>query len=368
MARRVGELLVAGPTPSAHAVVGDFGPRTVRLPRMSRAAHDSGVFLWMTYQALERAGVDRAAVFASVNMPDEAPDPQARRDNSTQRRFWRAAERLSGDPDIGLHVGSCMPPFRGQVLEYLFLSSRTFGEGLSHALRYLPLLTDALRFELRVDGTTAVVSGLSHPVRHYLECAISVFLSFFRHVTEDKFRAIEITLEYAQGAPASEYERVYGAPVRLGAAEGALRFDAALLDRASPAAEPLLLAMHEAHVAQRLAELNRRDIIGRIERVLGKLIEGGDISLDAVAQALDRKPRSLRADLTLAGTNFNDVVARYRERLARRLLSRTSESIDQIVYLTGFSEPSAFTRAFKRWTGETPTDYRRRKQEDGEGR
>ncbi|MFX6645063.1 helix-turn-helix transcriptional regulator, partial [Acinetobacter baumannii] len=70
--------------------------------------------------------------------------------------------------------------------------------------------------------------------------------------------------------------------------------------------------------------------------------------------------------LTLAGTRFNDLVARYRERLARRLLARTQEPIDQIVYLTGFSEPSAFTRAFKRWTGETPTAYRQRRQAVGQ--
>ena len=67
------------------------------------------------------------------DLPDEPPDPQARRENSTQQRFWRAAERISGDPDIGLHTGALMPPFRGQVMEYLFLSSPTFGEGLARA-------------------------------------------------------------------------------------------------------------------------------------------------------------------------------------------------------------------------------------------
>lgn len=335
------------------------------MPAFKPAASDNGIFLWMAYQAMQKAGLDSAAIFASVNMPDELPDPQARRDNSTQQRFWRAAERISDDPDVGLHLGSHMPLFRGQVLEYLFLSSPTFGEGLRRASHYNRLLTDALQIVLREEGKTAVLSGLTHPVRHYLECATAIFLQFLRHVSEGEFNPQEIWFMHAEGANAADYERIYGCPVRLGMTEGAIRFDALLLTRPSPAAEPQLLAMHEALAEQRLTDLERRDLVSRIERELGGLLEAGEVALETVAGKLGRHPRTLRADLTQAGTNFNEVVARYRERLARRLLARTQEPIDQIVYLTGFSESSAFTRAFKRWTSETPSDYRRRKQAEG---
>lgn len=335
------------------------------MSRTELAASDNGIFLWMTWQAMRAAGLDCAAIFASVNMPDAPPDQNLRRDNSTQHRFWRAAERISGDPDIGLHVGAHMPPFRGQVLEYLFLSSPDFGAGLQRALRYQRLLTDALSMTLHVEGGVATLHGWSHPVRHYLECAISVFLQLFRHVTEGHFQPDEIWLPYEQGASADDYERIWHCPVRLGMAEGVIRFDAALLARPSPAAEPQLLVMHEALASQRLTDLERRDLVMRVERELGGLLEAGTVSLEAVAERLGRNPRTLRADLTQAGANFNQVVAGYRERLARRLLARTQEPLDQIVYLTGFSEPSAFTRAFKRWTGETPTAYRQRKQTAG---
>ena len=133
---------------------------------------DAGIFLWMTYQAMQKAGLDCAAIFASVNLPDAPPDPQARRENSTQRRFWEAAERSSGDSDIGLHVGGLMPAFRGQVLEYLFLSSPTFGDGLQRTQRYHRLITDAMQLELKLEGDSARLSGLSHPVRHYLELSL----------------------------------------------------------------------------------------------------------------------------------------------------------------------------------------------------
>ena len=81
-----------------------------------------------------------------------------------------------------------------------------------------------------------------------------------------------------------------------------------------------------------------------------------------MAAKLDIKPRTLRTRLAEANTNFNQLLADYRCNLAKRLLANTAESIDEIVYLTGFSEPSTFYRAFKRWTQVTPIEYRNQKK------
>ncbi len=151
------------------------------------------------------------------------------------------------------------------------------------------------------------------------------------------------------------------APVTLGAGEGAIHFDAALLARQSLAAEPELLAVHEQLAENRMIDLARRDFLLALDQELGGLLEQGNVSLDALSARLGLAPRALRTKLAAAGTSFKTMVAAYRARLARRLLARTNEPLDQIIYLTGFSEPAAFTRAFKRWTGETPTAYRRRK-------
>ena len=329
----------------------------------SLPASEAGVFLWMTWQAMQRMGLDTASVFASVNLPDELPDPVARRANATQQRFWRAAEQASGDADIGLHVGAMMPPFRGHVLEYLFLSSPTFEAGLRRAHNYSSLLTNTFRWRLEVADGRAALVGFDHPVRHFLECALAVTLGFLAQVTEGDFRASAIWLPHDKGAAAQEYERVYGCPVVLGQPQGAILFDAALLARPSPAAAPQLLALHEELAQQQLVSLQKRELVARVEKELGRLLEGGGLTLEAVAARLDLPPRRLRSELAQAGTSFNELVAAYRERLARRLLARTQESLDQIIYLTGFSEPAAFSRAFKRWTGETPTEYRQRKRD-----
>jgi AraC-like DNA-binding protein len=102
-----------------------------------------------------------------------------------------------------------------------------------------------------------------------------------------------------------------------------------------------------------------------VYRVFGEVLETGQVSLEDVAAHLGIKARTLRTRLAEAGTNFNQLLANYRCNLAKRLLASTDESIDEIVYLTGFSEPSTFYRAFKRWTDQTPIEYRNQKRQQG---
>lgn len=103
-------------------------------------------------------------------------------------------------------------------------------------------------------------------------------------------------------------------------------------------------------------------MIDEIEKILASgVLESGQFDQEYIAELLQKNPRTLRADLQLINSSYEKILANYREKLSRKLLAYTQENIDQIVYLTGFSEPSAFSRAFKKWTGETPTAYRQRK-------
>ena len=113
-----------------------------------------------------------------------------------------------------------------------------------------------------------------------------------------------------------------------------------------------------------LTRLEKQDLVAQVNRLIGELLESGHANLEEVAERLGIKARQLRTRLADAGTNFNQLVADYRCRLAKRLLAGTEESIDEIVYLTGFSEPSTFYRAFKRWVGMTPIEYRKLKAEE----
>lgn len=324
---------------------------------------DSGVFLWLTYHTLNKMNLDANRIFSQIRLSEQPPDRTIRRDNSTQQRFWEIAEEISADQDIGLHVGEHFPIFRGEILEYIFMSSPTFGDGLQRALRYQKIFTDAFVAHLHIENQNAMITNLQHPVRHYLECAISVMLNFLNYISNNHFHPKEIWLPYQEGASLDEYQRIWKCPTRLGMQYGCIIFDAEILSLASASAEPMLLKIHEHVAKQQVKVVDKYYLINDIENLLSSgLLESGQLDLKLIAQHLGLQPRKLRADLKEVNTTFEKVLATYREKMAKKLLMNPNISIDQVVYLLGFSEPSAFSRAFKRWTNETPSHYRQRKQ------
>ena len=118
------------------------------------------------------------------------------------------------------------------------------------------------------------------------------------------------------------------------------------------------LTMHMQSADQHMELLEKRDLIIEVRNQVGALLETCDISLESISRQLDMSPRQLRHQLNLAGTSLQKIINQYRKSLSRQLLSQTDETIAEIVYLTGFSEPSTFYRAFKRWEGMTPIEYR----------
>lgn len=326
---------------------------------------DAHIFLRLIYQAMLNAGMPAEAILAKAGVAlTRLDDASTRTPNAAQTVFWQAAEEITRDPHVGLHLGEHVPLYRGQVLEYLFTSSPTFGEGLRRAMNFHRLLSDALTGELVVEGDQCYLRSLTdrRASRHFTECFAAGMIRFFRFVTDNQFKVLAIHTEHSEGAPPPEYMRIYGCNVTLGCSEYRMYFNKDVLDFRIWQAEPRLLRLHEQIAQEQLAELQRFDLVSEVKRAIGEMLESGDTSLESVARRLDIPPRRLRSQLAEANTSFNQILADYRSRLARRLLARTDEPIEQIVYLTGFSEPSTFYRAFKRWTNETPVEYRKRKQ------
>jgi AraC-like DNA-binding protein len=328
---------------------------------------DSGVLLRMAYRAMKNAGIDADAVLAEIGLDRSILDvPDLRTPHDGQEWFWQALEKVSGDTHVGLHLGQHMPVYKGQVLEYLFLSSPSFGDGLHRALNYQRLLSDASRSEVFEDGERIFLSQpfWGRRLAHLNECVMMGLIKFFSFVTDGAFEPLEIHFGHQRHADRDEYERVFGCPVKFEMPSVGVYFDARLMALSSAHHEPELLRLHEQLASEQVARLEKQDLVAKVNRLIAELLESGHANLEEVAERLGIKARQLRTRLADAGTNFNQLVADYRCKLAKRLLAGTDESIDEIVYLTGFSEPSTFYRAFKRWVGMTPIEYRKMKAEE----
>lgn len=330
---------------------------------------DSGIMIQLAYQAMVKMGLDVDAVCRRLGItPAMLEDRNVRTPHQAQAIFWKVLEEVSGDAHIGLHLGDMMPTYQGQVLQYLFLSSPTFGDGLTRALNYQRLLSDASQASVGQENDQAyiLVDSASNQVvnlRHLSECMVLGLIRFFQYVTDGAFKPSHIHFSHAQPADTNEHERVYQCPVLFSQQDVRIYFATDVLQLPSLHAEPELLQLHEKLASEHVAKLERQDVVSKVYKVFAEVLETGQVSLDDVASRLDIKPRTLRTRLTEAGTNFNQLLADYRCNLAKRLLAGTDESIDEIVYLTGFSEPSTFYRAFKRWTNQTPVEYRNQRKQ-----
>jgi AraC-like DNA-binding protein len=340
---------------------------------------DAGILIRLMNLAMISMGVDVKAVYKLCGITQaHLNDAQLRTPHEGNLVFWQAVEEVTQDPHIGLHLGEHMPVFKGQVLEYLFLSSSTFGEGLGRALRYQRLLTDAASASLEFDVENNMAclvadtsDSLVRSIRQYNECSVISLIKFFGYVTGYDFKPSAVQLvsalptaknEAQHQANLDEYQRVFSCPVSFEQSSNRIYFDLSILNRNSLHAEPTLLKLHEQLAGKYVAKLEQQDMVTKVNKIIGELLETGEICIELIAGRLDIKPRALRSQLTKAGTHFNQLLSDYRCHLAKGLLANTDESIDEIVYLTGFSEPSTFYRAFKRWTDTTPVEYRKAKK------
>ena len=323
---------------------------------------DSGTLVRLAYTGLCNLNVDADEVLRRSGLePEKLYQPNLRTKFSAQPRFWKAAIELSGDPYIGLHLGEKMPVYKGQILEYLLLSSETFGEGLKRVLNYQRLISDAMHGDLTETPQACLTnyfSGQQYVTPHLAEAMVVSLIRFLQSVTEGKFKPDKIVFTHPANAPISEYHRIFQCEVEFNAKAFKLYFPNAMLHHRSLYAEPELLNMHVQSADQHIELLEKQDLIADIRGQIGALLESGDISLDTLSSRLGLRSRQLRHQLNLAGTSLQRIINQHRRSLAKRLLSQTDEAISEIVYLTGFSEPSTFYRAFKRWEGMTPIQYR----------
>jgi AraC-like DNA-binding protein len=333
---------------------------------MMRDLTDDVALMRPVIDALRASGTDPDKVLVRVGLPPGGLPP-GRFPHAAQTQFWKAAAAECGEEHVGLYLAGHLPAFHGLLLEYLFLSSGTFGEGLRHALRYVRLLSDTLSAHLEVEDDRAVLSLGRHAGsnRHFPEMLAGAVIRLFHALTDGQFKPHEVQLMHAEGAPAERYHLVYGCPAKLGADRYALIFDAEVLDKPSRHAAPDLLRMHESLARRQLAEVERLDLVRQVRELIGELLVDGGATLEQVAARLNMPARRLRERLATAGVRFNDLVTDYRCRLAKELLLKTDERIEVIVERTGFSEPSTFYRAFKRWVGETPVEFRRKGKGEG---
>jgi AraC-like DNA-binding protein len=170
---------------------------------------------------------------------------------------------------------------------------------------------------------------------------------------------LSVALRRSEPAPSDAWARVFRAPVTFGADTNCMIYSSAVLDAQLPSGNPELAHYNDELVARHLARLDKDRFATRVHTLLAGLLASGEPSPRDVARELGLSIRSLQRHLADEGTSFKDVLAETRRGLAQTYLSDGHSSVTEVAFLLGFADTSSFARAFRRWTGSSPSEYRK---------
>jgi AraC-like DNA-binding protein len=317
-------------------------------------------------EAIKRGGGDPDQILRALGLDRAAfADPDGFVAWFVFAQALEAAARATGDDCFGLHFGERFQPKDLGPLAYVVLNSPTVTVAFENAGRYLRVHNQAVTMSFAVEGERAylrhVLPGLeTEAPRQHNEYSAAVALNTIRLMAGSQWAPLEVHFAHAAPGRTSEHLRVFGAPVAFGCPTNALVMEREFVERQIPAADPRLYPIVQQYLERLLREMPPEDgLVASVRRAVAESMRDGDPTLTRVARKVAIGRRTLQRRLKVSGVDYKELVDDTRRRFALDYLRDRQTTVTEIAYLLGYSELSAFNRAFRRWTGATPLTYRR---------
>ena len=287
-------------------------------------------------------------------------DPDARVSRDTARRMAVASLEKTGDLCLGIHAGECVELSDFGVPDQLTRNCSTLREAILLNLRYVRLQEDGLRCTLSEEGEIATIAFHNEdPNRIWLvnEYQVASTLKRLRLYTHGAAVPLEVHLRHAQVTDAGEYARAFKCTVRMGAPCNAVVLSRKVLDFRALRANPNLVAPFEQRAALALERLGRAgSLVDKVRQLVRAELERG-LNITEAAERLHLSETTLRRRLAEEGTTYRAILDAVRRDLSFAHLAAGLEP-GEVVFVLGYSNYNAFARAFRRWTGTSPAEYR----------
>lgn len=316
---------------------------------------------------LAAEGVSPKEALAGVGVSERAVrSPDARISLNQMMVSHQNALRLSRDPAFAFRLGlRCHVPAHG-MYGFALLSSTNFRRTIDFALRYNQLAASMVHLDFSETPTHGVwtITPLAHPAmtprlyRYLVEFHIGIHLALHRDVMDASFDAQQIRVTYGPPESPTDYAEMFGCPVVFNQADNQILFDVGWLSRRPELGNEATFRTVLKICDELIEELRLRiGLAGRVRQfLLVNLMRS--VRIADVAKHFDVSARTLRRKLQDENTTYSRLVDDLRRDLAIKYLRETVMTVDDIGLALGFSEPTNFRQAFRRWTGTTPSDFR----------
>jgi len=315
--------------------------------------------------AVEQAGVERARFLAEIGLTvPQLEDVHARLGLEEYQRIVGAAVARADDPALGLHMAERASMGIYDALGYLSEHSSCLREALSIGMRYARVVTDGPQMTLQEDGDTLRLRlelgrEDSPVVRMTAEFSTVSLLRLARRFVGEDAQAKRVCFRYPAPAHRAEYTRIFAGRELFSQAFTGMELPRAWLDQMQLCRSSELSALLETRAELLLARVEQTTpAADRVRRWLTANAEQHRPTMDTVARDLGMSARSLRRHLDQERTPFGVLLEEAQAERAKRMLADPRYTVQQAAYAMGFGTPSAFSRAFKRWTGKAPSAFR----------
>ena len=317
------------------------------------------------WRVLEQEGYEARGIFERAGVdPDSLPQPGARYAFPAVKRLWNLVLEVTGDPCIGLKAGQHFHPSVAHALGYAWLASDTLLESFQRLIRYHRVITTdkevvrllpegrAYRFVWDDADTYYGVSDVEY------DEGFAAVITLCRLSAGDGVTPLRLSMRRARPPCESEFEAFFRAPIAFSAGENSLLFDRDLIEAPLPSSNIQVARECDRIIDRYLAQLERDNVTARTKAQLLLHLPSGSVTEQAVATSLHLSVRTMQRRLADERTTFKQLLDETRRELALQYIRDPAVSINEMAYLLGYSEPANFSRAFKRWTGQSPRAMR----------
>jgi len=317
----------------------------------------------MLWKYIESCGHDPAPLYrkAGIN-PALLKRSDARINIAHVDQLWRLAVDLLDDPCFGIKMTENWHPSYVGALGYAWCASSTLRTALNRVVRYIHVVTEDLNLKLSEtpNGLKVTVdlekSIFTLPQHH--DVVLSVLMHMCRFNFGDELLATEVCLAHEEPPCSEVISDYFRTPVSYDAEASSFSLSKEDVDMKLFSGNRELALLHDEFLMKYLIEIKKGDLVQQIQSVIIDNLPSGKVSDNLIAKELNLSERSLQRKLKEKGTTFRTVLDNVREMAAIQYIKNPVNTMSDIAFLLGFSEQSAFSRAFKKWTGTSPVKYR----------
>ncbi|CBL45557.1 Transcriptional regulator, AraC family [gamma proteobacterium HdN1] len=322
-------------------------------------------------QTLEHAGIDSQSLFLEADIPWKlAVNPYMRVPTVKMNHLFKLAVEATQNPCFGLQMAQHIHPTTFHALGYSLFASATLQDYCERLVRFFKIVSDNCRHYIEEDHDKIclrielLVPNLAWETQ---DGWTATLVKFIRSIYRPDFKPREIHLlrPALSGENEEQFTRYFQCPIHFQSDQWSLSFRKEEMYAPLPGGSHELALMNDRVVMDYLAQLERSNLTHIVRSHIIQLLPSGHCSKEAIAARLAMSSRTLQNKLELQNTSYQDILDQTRRDLAINYMNHRHIRITEVTYLLGFSDTGNFSRAFRRWTGKTPSQFREPEKPEG---